>query len=99
MTDENFEGIMAGIENAIAFVKGDEARAQIVASPDIRAIRKPTDVRISRRAARTLRHLSESDRRGDLDATEQCSDCPPELLAFTGGNAPFPDNQWQTKRT
>lgn len=40
MKDENFEGIMAGIEDAIAFVNGDEKRAQIVSSPDIKAIRK-----------------------------------------------------------
>lgn len=40
MKDENFEGIMAGIEDAIAFVNGNEARGQVVSSPNIKAIRK-----------------------------------------------------------
>lgn len=42
MNDSTFNGIMAGIEDAIAFVQGDETRARIVAGPDIKAIRRAT---------------------------------------------------------
>lgn len=40
MKDEDFRGIMDGIEDATAFVRGKSARAQVVAGPDIKAIRK-----------------------------------------------------------
>lgn len=40
MKDENFLGIMDGIEDATAFVHGKAARARVVAGPDIKAIRK-----------------------------------------------------------
>lgn len=42
MKDEDFQGIMAGLEDAIAFVKGDASRGRIVAGPDVKAIRAKT---------------------------------------------------------
>ncbi|MBO9498615.1 MAG: helix-turn-helix domain-containing protein [Novosphingobium sp.] len=42
MKDEDFKGIMAGLEDAIAFVKGDASRGRIVAGPDVKAIRAKT---------------------------------------------------------
>ncbi|MBV9840219.1 MAG: helix-turn-helix domain-containing protein [Sphingomonadaceae bacterium] len=40
MKKENFDGIIAGLEDAIAFTKGDHSRGRIVAGPDVRSIRK-----------------------------------------------------------
>ena len=40
MDDEDFNGIVAGLGDAIAFAKGDASRARIVAGPDVKAIRK-----------------------------------------------------------
>lgn len=37
-----FEEITAGLEDAIAFVKGDTTRGRIVAGPDVKAIRAKT---------------------------------------------------------
>ena len=42
MKDEDFQGIMAGLEDALAFVKGDASRGRIVAGPDVKAIRAKT---------------------------------------------------------
>ena len=42
MKDEDFAGIMAGLEDAVAYAKGDTTRGRIVAGPDIRAIRQAT---------------------------------------------------------
>lgn len=42
MKDEDFKGIMAGLEDAIAFVKGDASRAHVAAGPDVKAIRAKT---------------------------------------------------------
>lgn len=42
MKDEDFKGIVAGLEDAIAFVKGDESRGRVIAGPDVKAIRAKT---------------------------------------------------------
>lgn len=42
MKDEDFKGIMAGLEDAIAFVKGDTAKDRAAAGPDVKAIRART---------------------------------------------------------
>lgn len=40
MNDKNFNGIMAGLEDAIAFAGGDEDRARVAVGIDVKAIRK-----------------------------------------------------------
>ena len=40
MDDEDFNGIMAGLGDAIAFAGGDTARGRIVSPPDVKAIRR-----------------------------------------------------------
>lgn len=40
MKDEDFIGIMEGIEDATAFVQGKRSGARVVAGPDIKALRK-----------------------------------------------------------
>lgn len=42
MKDQDFEGIVAGLEDAIAFVRGDTAKGRVAASPDANAIRAKT---------------------------------------------------------
>jgi putative transcriptional regulator len=42
MKNENFDGIMAGLEDAIAYARGDTSRGRIVAGPDVKAIRQAT---------------------------------------------------------
>ena len=42
MKKENFDGIMAGLEDAIAFVRGDTSRSRVVRGPDVKAIRAKT---------------------------------------------------------
>ncbi len=42
MKDSYFAGIAAGLEDAIAFVRGDTTRGRIAAGPDVRAIRAKT---------------------------------------------------------
>jgi putative transcriptional regulator len=42
MKDSDFAGITAGLEDAIAFVRGDTTRGRIAAGPDVRAIRPKT---------------------------------------------------------
>jgi putative transcriptional regulator len=42
MKDEHFKGIVAGLEDAIAFVKGDHTRGRVAAGPDVKAIRART---------------------------------------------------------
>ncbi len=39
MKDEDFKGILEGIEDATAFVQGKSSRADLVAGPDIKTIR------------------------------------------------------------
>lgn len=40
MKDENFKGIVAGLEDTIAFMRGDASRAIVHHAVDIKAIRK-----------------------------------------------------------
>ncbi|MED5545786.1 MAG: transcriptional regulator [Pseudomonadota bacterium] len=40
MNEDNFNGIMAGLEDAIAHARGDSARGKVVATVDVKAIRK-----------------------------------------------------------
>jgi putative transcriptional regulator len=40
MNDENFKGIVAGLEDAIAFMQGDASRTIVHHAVDIKAIRK-----------------------------------------------------------
>jgi putative transcriptional regulator len=42
MKDENFQGIMDGLKDAIAFAQGDMSRGRIVSGPDVKAIRAKT---------------------------------------------------------
>lgn len=39
MDDKDFTGIVAGLNDAIAFAAGDAARGRVVAPPDVKAIR------------------------------------------------------------
>lgn len=42
MKDEDFEGIVAGLKDAIAFVQGDTAKGRVAAGPNVKAIRAKT---------------------------------------------------------
>jgi putative transcriptional regulator len=42
MKDEDFQGIVAGLKDAIAFVQGDTTKGRIAAGPDVKAIRAKT---------------------------------------------------------
>lgn len=42
MKDEDFNGIMAGLNDAIAYAEGDPSRGKVVVGPDVKAIRKAT---------------------------------------------------------
>ena len=42
MKDEDFKGIVASLEDAIAFVRGDTSRGRVAAGPDVKAIRAKT---------------------------------------------------------
>ena len=52
MKDSDFEGIVAGLEDAIAFVKGDKTRGRIIAGPDVKAIRAKTKLSQAKFAAK-----------------------------------------------
>lgn len=54
MDEANFNGIMAGLDDALAFARGDASKGLVVRSPDVKAIRQAT--RLSQEAfARTYR--------------------------------------------
>ena len=42
MKDEDFQGIVAGLNDAIAFVRGDTTKGRIAVGPDVKAIRPKT---------------------------------------------------------
>ncbi|WP_288937688.1 helix-turn-helix domain-containing protein [uncultured Sphingomonas sp.] len=44
MDTEDFNGIMAGLNDAIAYTKGDASRGRVVAGPDVRAIRSANNM-------------------------------------------------------
>jgi putative transcriptional regulator len=52
MKDQDFQGIVAGLEDAISFVQGDDARGRVVAGPDVKAIRAKTKLSQARFAER-----------------------------------------------
>jgi len=52
MNDQNFKGIVAGLEDAIAFVRGDTAKGRVAAGPDVKAIRAKTKLSQAKFAAR-----------------------------------------------
>lgn len=74
MKDEDFKGIAAGLEDAIAFVRGDKAKGRIAAGPDVKAIRAKTKLSQAKFAARlrvpvaTLRDWEQNRRSPDAPA-------------------------------
>lgn len=52
MKDEDFGGIVAGLEDAIAFVQGDATKGRVAAGPDVKAIRAKTKLSQAKFAAR-----------------------------------------------
>jgi len=52
LKDEDFKRIVAGLEDAIAFVKGDSSRGRVAAGPDVKAIRAKTKLSQAKFAAR-----------------------------------------------
>ena len=42
MKDEHFKGIVAGLEGAIAFVRGAASKGRFTAGPDVKSIRPKT---------------------------------------------------------
>lgn len=42
MKDEDFAGIMAGLNDALAYAQGDVSRGTVVSGPDVKAIRAVT---------------------------------------------------------
>lgn len=74
MKDEDFAGIAAGLEDAIAFVRGDNAKGRIAAGPDVKAIRAKTRLSQVKFAARlrvpvaTLRDWEQNRRYPDAPA-------------------------------
>lgn len=71
MNDEDFNGIVAGLGDAIAFARGDEARGEVVAGPDVKAIREGSGLsqsafaRTYRFPVATLRDWEQRRRRPD----------------------------------
>lgn len=74
MKDEDFAGIAAGLEDAIAFVRGDETRGCVAAGPDVKAIRAKTKLSQAKFAAKlrvpvgTLRDWEQHRRSPDAPA-------------------------------
>ena len=42
LKDEDFQGIVAGLNDSIAFVQGDTSKGRVVTGPDVKAIRAKT---------------------------------------------------------
>jgi putative transcriptional regulator len=69
-----FDKIAAGLEDAIAFVQGDETRGRIAAGPDVKAIRAKTKLSQAKFAAKlrvpvaTLRDWEQHRRSPDAPA-------------------------------
>lgn len=51
MNEETFQGITAGLEDAIAFVQGDASRARVAAGMDVKAVREATGMTQAKFAA------------------------------------------------
>lgn len=52
MKDEDVKGIMAGLEDASAFAKGDNTRSRIATGPDVKAIRAKSKLSQTKFAAK-----------------------------------------------
>ncbi len=74
MKNEDFEGIAAGLKDAIAFVQGDANKGRVVAGPDVKAIRAKTRLSQAKFAAKirvpvaTLRDWEQNRRSPDAPA-------------------------------
>ncbi|QUL38531.1 DNA-binding transcriptional regulator [Erythrobacter sp. JK5] len=74
MKDEDFEGIAAGLKDAIAFVQGDTTKGRVAAGPDVKAIRAKTKLSQVKFAAKlrvpvaTLRDWEQHRRSPDAPA-------------------------------
>lgn len=74
MKDEDFTGIAAGLEDAIAFVRGDTTKGRVAAGLDVKAIRARTKLSQVKFAARlrvpvaTLRDWEQHRRSPDAPA-------------------------------
>lgn len=74
MTDETFNGIAAGLKDAIAFVQGDKTKGRVAAGPDVKAIRAKTKLSQVKFAAKlrvpvaTLRDWEQHRRSPDAPA-------------------------------
>lgn len=51
MNEETFQGITAGLEDAIAFVQGDASRGRVAAGMDVKAVREATGMTQAKFAA------------------------------------------------
>jgi putative transcriptional regulator len=77
VNDENFNGIMAGLEDAVAFAGGDTARGRVVSAVDVKAIRKA--VRKTQRQFAETYHLPFSTVR-DWEQHVRQPDAPARVL-------------------
>jgi putative transcriptional regulator len=77
MKDDDFQGITAGLEDAIAFARGDSARGRIVAGPDVKAIRAKT--KLSQTAFASKLRISAATLR-DWEQGRRTPDAPAQTL-------------------
>lgn len=74
MKDEDFNGIVAGLQDAIAFTRGDTTKGRVAAGPDVKAIRAKTKLSQAKFAAKlrvpvaTLRDWEQHRRSPDAPA-------------------------------
>ena len=74
MKDEDFNGIVGGLKDAIAFVQGDSTKGRVAAGPDVKAIRAKTRLSQTKFAAKlrvpvaTLRDWEQHRRSPDAPA-------------------------------
>ena len=77
MNDQDFKGIVAGLEDAIAFVGGDTARGRVAAGPDVKAIRAKTKLSQAKFAEKL--HIPVATLR-DWDQHRRSPDAPARTL-------------------
>ena len=101
MKDEDFKGIMAGLEDAIAFVKGDTTKGRVAAGPDVKAIRARTGLSQAKFAAKlrvpvaTVRDWEQHRRSPDAPARTllgMVAADPKATLALIERTAPTPSS-------
>lgn len=74
MKDEDFNGIVAGLKDAIAFTRGDTTKGRVAGGPDVKAIRAKTKLSQVKFAAKlrvpvaTLRDWEQHRRSPDAPA-------------------------------